>query len=299
MIRILKDTVIDAMSPDNAPVARCASGETVVFETRDCYDDGVTSSERPLGDREDLLANPATGPLYVEGAEKGDVLKVEILDIKLRSWGVMRSSIEDGAFADKYDVRSAEIFDLSDGLIHFDDKLSIDIEAMIGVIGTAPESGSVPTVTPGSHGGNMDCRKICEGAVLYLPVNVDGGLLTMGDLHARMGDGEVFICGVETAGEVTVRVTVLKGCTLPTPFLSSDGSVMTIQSADDLDAAGNLAIKKMFGFVKEATGNDDLKTGMLMSLLCNMAICQIVDPQLTVRAEFPLSALEKYGYRLP
>ena len=74
---------------------------------------------------------------------------------------------------------------------------------------------------------------------------------------------------------------------------------MTIQSADDLDAAGDLAIKKMFKFVGEATGNDDLKTGMLMSLLCNMVVCQIVDPQLTVRAEFPLEVLQKYGYKLP
>lgn len=299
MLYITKETVNDIMKWDNKPAGYCKSGETVVFETRDCYDNTITSSERPLGAREGL-SNPVTGALYVEGAEVGDILKVEIEDIKLRSWGVMRSSPTAGVFHEKYEKREAIIFQVKDNKIYFDDKLILDADPMIGVIGTAPiEKEGIPTTTPGKHGGNMDCKKIVKGSTIYLPVNVKGGLLSMGDIHALMGDGEVFICGLEIAGEITVKVSVLKNIKLPTPFLYSRGKVMSIQSAEDLDKAGDMAAKEMFEFVKEATKQNDVRTGMLMSLLSDMAVCQVVDPLLTVRVEFPLDVLEKYGYKLP
>jgi amidase len=299
MLYITKETVNDIMKWDNKPAGYCKSGETVVFETRDCYDNTITSSERPLGDREGL-SNPVTGALYVEGAEVGDILKVEIEDIKLRSWGVMRSSTTAGVFHEKYKKREAIIFQVKNNKIYFDDKLILEADPMIGVIGTAPiEKEGIPTTTPGKHGGNMDCKKIVKGSAIYLPVNVKGGLLSMGDIHALMGDGEVFICGLEIAGEITVKVSVLKNIKLPTPFLYSRGKVMSIQSAEDLDKAGDMAAKEMFEFVKEATKQNDVRTGMLMSLLSDMAVCQVVDPFLTVRVEFPLEALEKYGYKLP
>lgn len=299
MLYITKETVNDIMKWDNKPAGYCKSGDTIVFETRDCYDNTITSSERPLGDREGL-SNPVTGALYVEGAEVGDILKIEIEDIKLRSWGVMRSSPTAGVFHEKYEKREAIIFEVKDNKIYFDDKLILDADPMIGVIGTAPvEKEGIPTTTPGKHGGNMDCKKIVKGSTIYLPVNVKGGLLSMGDIHALMGDGEVFICGLEIAGEITVKVSVLKNIKLPTPFLHSRGKVMSIQSAKDLDKAGDMAAKEMFEFVKEATKQDDVRTGMLMSLLSDMAVCQVVDPLLTVRVEFPLDVLEKYGYKLP
>ena len=299
MLYITKATVNDIMKWDNKPAGYCKSGDTIVFETRDCYDNTITSSERPLGDREGL-SNPVTGALYVEGAEVGDILKVEIEDIKLRSWGVMRSSTTAGVFHEKYKKREAIIFQVKNNKIYFDDKLILEADPMIGVIGTAPiEEEGIPTTTPGKHGGNMDCKKIVKGSAIYLPVNVKGGLLSMGDIHALMGDGEVFICGLEIAGEITVKVSVLKNIKLPTPFLYSRGKVMSIQSAEDLDKAGDMAAKEMFEFVKEATKQNDVRTGMLMSLLSDMAVCQVVDPLLTVRVEFPLEALEKYGYKLP
>lgn len=299
MLYITKETVNDIMKWDNKPAGYCKSGDIVVFETRDCYDNTVTSSERPLGDREGL-SNPVTGALYVEGAEVGDILKIEIEDIKLRSWGVMRSSTTAGVFHEKYEKREAIIFQVKDNKIYFDDKLILEADPMIGVIGTAPiEKEGIPTTTPGKHGGNMDCKKIVKGSIIYLPVNVKGGLLSMGDIHALMGDGEVFICGLEIAGEITVKVSVLKNIKLPTPFLYSRGKVMSIQSAEDLDKAGDMAAKEMFEFVKEAAKQDDVRTGMLMSLLSDMAVCQVVDPLLTVRVEFPLDVLEKYGYKLP
>ncbi len=299
MLVIGRDNVRDILDKDVEPAAGCSSGDTVVFETRDCYDDGVVCEERPLGDKEDALENPATGPLYVREALPGDVLKVEILDIIPRSWGVMRSSPVAGVFREDFTGRTARIFSLENGKTVFDEKLTLELDTMIGVIGTAPAGTGITTDTPGSHGGNMDCKKIVRGSVLYLPVSVPGALLSMGDLHGLMGDGEVMICGLETGGEVTVRVTVVKACCLPTPFLYCRGDVMTIQSAETLDEAGDMAAKAMKDFIKRAAGKDDFEAAMLMSLLSNMAVCQVVDPLKTVRAEFPLKVLETYGYHLP
>ncbi len=303
MLRIDKSHVEGILDKGVKPAARCNSGETVVFETRDCYDDGVVSEERPLGDKEAPLENPATGPLYVEGAEPGDILKVEIQDIRLRDWGVMRSSTSCGLFYEDYTERIARIFPIlreeKGWKIRFDEKLSLSLEPMIGVIGTAPGGAGITTDTPDSHGGNMDCRKIGAGTTLYLPVQAEGALLSIGDLHGLMGDGEVFICGLETGGEVTVRVTVLKDAALPTPFLVCGDQVMTIQSAGTLEEAGALAAKAMKAFVEQAAGKTPFEAGMLMSLVGQMEVCQVVDPLKTVRMEFPLSVLQSYGYQLP
>ncbi len=308
ILTITSEHVSGILTKNAAPAAFCRNGDTVVFETRDCYDDAVVSEERPLGDKTNPIENPATGPLYVEGAQPGDVLKVEILDIRLRDWGVMRSSTMCGVFHEDFTERTARIFPIcgeADGsgqYIVFDGCLNIPLDPMIGVIGTAPVGEGVTTDTPHSHGGNMDCHKIMKGSTLYLPVNTPGALLSMGDLHALMGDGEVFICGLEIAGRVTVRVSVVRGAkaaALPTPFLFCRGRVMTIQSAATLDAAGDAAARAMKEFVKKAAGKDNFEAGLLMSLLSDMAVCQVVDPLKTVRVEFPFDVLEKYGYRLP
>ena len=144
----------------------------------------------------------------VEGAQTGDILKVEIIRIETADKGVMIDGPGEGVLKDIIKKPSTRIFEIGDGYVRFNDRLSFPVKPMIGVIGTAPAGKGIPTGTPGPHGGNMDCKKITEGATVYLPVNTEGALLAMGDLHAVMGDGEVGVCGVETAGRVTVKVTV-------------------------------------------------------------------------------------------
>lgn len=298
VIEIGREHVIGELSDLNPAVQCCQNGDTVVFHTRDCYDDSVVSeSSDPLARK---FANPATGPLYVNGAVKGDILKVEILDIEVASTGVMRTSVTDGGLSGIIQKKEVRIFSIEKGFIAFDSKLSLAIDPMIGVIGTTPENGkSVGTETPGEHGGNMDCRLIRKGSTLYLPVNYDGALLAMGDLHALMADGEVMICGMECRGKVTLTVQVIKAVKLPTPFLLDEGFVMTIQSALTLDAAARLASEKMHTFIMEACAVSINKAAMLMSLLSHMTICQVVDPLKTVRMSFPLAVLQEYGFRLP
>ena len=296
MLTIHIDTKIHKMDKNNIPVATANSGDTVCFETLDCFGCQLQSENDLLGGLDWSNINPATGPLYIEGAEAGDVLKVEILKIELDDHGVMVDAPGEGVTGMAVKNETTKILPVSDGMVKFNDKLSFPIKPMIGVIGTAAAGEGVDTGTPGAHGGNMDCTQIGEGASLYLPVNVKGALLAMGDLHALMGDGEVEVCGVEIAGAVTVRVTVLKNCALPTPFLVNEEKFMSIFSADTVDEACVGATMAMHGFLMNELGMNEHEAGMLLSVTGNLRICQIVDPEKTCRMELPLMVSKAYGY---
>lgn len=300
MLRITADHVVYKMSGKNAPAARAESGSTVVFETLDCFENQITKESQLLSGIDWDHINPATGPLYVEGAEPGDLLKVEILDLRLAPQGTMTAMPGEGTVGGQLTQEKTRIIPVDSGKAKFSDKVELDLSPMIGVIGTAPAGGEeIPTGTPGTHGGNMDNRRIGKGAVLYFPVNVPGALLAMGDLHALMSDGEVLICGLEIPGEVEVRVEVVKGKALPVPVVCVDGVVMTVASAPTLDQAAEDATCRMMDMITQNSALDPQDTGMLLSLKGELRICQIVDPMKTARMEFPLDILGTYGFRLP
>ena len=170
--------------------------------------------------------------------------------------------------------------------------VELETKNMIGVIGVAPaDKEGVLTVTPGSHGGNMDCTRITEGSTILFPVEAPGALLAMGDLHAVMGDGEVFGYGMEVSGEVTVRVSVIKNANIEQPTLIEGGDVMTVASGETLERATENALTSMYHLV-DATGMDRSQAGILMSCRCDLAICEIVNPLYTVRATMPRSMVK-------
>ena len=169
---------------------------------------------------------------------------------------------------------------------------------MIGVIGTAPAgSAEIETGTPGEHGGNMDCNQIGENCTLYLPVNVPGALLAMGDVHAVMGNGEVCVCGVEIPARITVTVHVVKGKKLPVPFLVTPEHFMTIYSAGNLDEAARGAALRMRSFLIDELHMGEHEAGFLLSSIGNVQICQCVDPQETCRMEVSRYVTDRYGYQ--
>lgn len=293
---ISSKTKIHIMSRDNTPVAYAKSGDTVRFETLDCFGCQIKSEDQLMEKIDWSNINPATGPLFIEDALPGDVLKVEILNIELDDHGVMIDGPGHGVTGQAVTEETTKIYSVKDGMVQFNEKLSFPVDPMIGVIGTAPVGEGVDTGTPGAHGGNMDCTRIGAGATLYLPVNVNGALLAMGDLHARMGDGEVEVCGVEIAGAVTVKVTVLKNCVLPTPFLVNNEIAAAIYSAESLDDAAVGATMAMHSFLTTELGMNAHEAGMLLSVAGNLRICQIVDPEKTCRMEIPLNIAETYQY---
>jgi len=296
MLTIRTNTKVYKMAKENAPCAYAKSGDTVCFETLDCFGGQLKSEAQKMGGLDWGNINPATGPLYIEGALPGDVLKVEILSIALDDHGVMVHSEGEGVTGGAVKGEVTRILPVENGCAKFNDRLSFPIRPMIGVIGTAPAGEGIATGTPGAHGGNMDCTRIGAGATLYLPVNVEGALLAMGDMHAVMGDGEVGVCGVEIAGSITVRVSVCKECALPTPFLLTDDLAMTICSAKTADEAADAATLAMHSFLMGELGMDGHEAGMLLSAAGDLRVCQVVDPQKTMRMELPRCITRAYGY---
>ncbi len=294
MKHIKKDRVIYAFSRDQSPVMEIEPGEMVVMETDDCIGGQIKSKDDAVVNIDWDRINPATGPVYIRGASAGDTLAVDIHDLKVMDKGVMVAIPGEGALGELISEPESKIITIRDGYVWYNDKVSLPLKPMIGVIGVAPEEGEIPTGTPGFHGGNMDCTLITPASRVFLPVNCAGALLGMGDLHAVMGDGEVVICGVEIAGEVTFSVDIIQGRPLPLPFLETPDVVATIYSAVTTDEAVRGAVHHMAKFLTEQIGLNINDAGMLMSIAGNLKFCQVVDPLKTVRMEFPKNILKKY-----
>lgn len=199
------------------PVATVTAPCSLTVETCDCFNGQVTEDGQPKARLNFSHVNPATGPIVVEGAEPGDVLRVHIRAIRPEKTGALMTAPGAGALPDrvKGDTR---ICPIADGHFTFMG-VELPLNPMIGVIGVAPAGESVPCGTPGDHGGNMDTIGIREGAILRLPVFVKGAYLGLGDLHAAMGDGEVSVTGLEVFGEVDLDLSLEKGASLPCPLL--------------------------------------------------------------------------------
>lgn len=294
MKRIDKEKSVFTMSKEHKPVERISSGETVIFETYDCYTNQIKSENDLFANIKKELNNPATGPLFIEGAEVGDILKIEIVDIKINTSGVMTARPKTGALGEFITKCRSKIIPIQDNLAIFNDKIKIPVNPMIGVIGTAPETEDIPCGTPGRHGGNMDTKLIRKGNTLYLPVFVEGAKLAMGDLHAVMGDGEVSICGVEVPGVVTVTVNVIKGKQEEWPMLETDDAWYALASGKDLDEAADLAMDGMLKFLQNRLPLSKNDIISLLSITGNLEISQVVDPLKTVRMSIPKYVLEAY-----
>ncbi len=295
MYRVPRSQLVYAMSASNPPVLRVEAGASVVFETSDCFENQILSQTTEFQALDWNRINPATGPVYIEGTEPGDILVLHIDRIKVADRGVMLTGPNLGVLGDRLTENSIQILDIHDEQAQFADKFSFPINPMIGVIGTAPAGEAVACGTPGQHGGNMDCKVIREGSTLYLPVNVPGALLALGDLHAVMGDGEVSVCGLEVPGEVTVTITVKKQSTLPLPLVKSSDALYTIASEKTLDEAANSATRQMVHLLTTLGGLKPYEALNLLSLAGNLQICQVVDPLKTVRMELALTYVQHLG----
>lgn len=290
-MRIPRSQHVYSLGPAE-PVARVQAPCTVLFETSDCFCGQVTSPEQTLEQLDFNHVNPATGPVYIEGAMPGDVVRVTVKALRVGASGVVMTAPGAGALPDK--VRGAcAICPISDGHFSFKGK-RLPLRPMIGVIGLAPET-PVNCGTPGNHGGNMDTTSIREGAVLHLPVFVRGGLLCVGDLHAAMGDGEVCVCGLEVAGEVELELALEKGVNLPAPLLNDGKELAFLTSAETVDTALQRSIELMNDWIVKHSDFSPDEALMLMSLVGDARISQVVDPLKTARFVMPVDVLAQYG----
>lgn len=288
-MRISSEHILFEMNASNPPALSVRSGSTVIFETLDCFSNTVKTENDLVSSIDFNQVNPATGPLYIEDALPGDVLKVTIDAIQLAKQGVIVTAPGLGRLADQIEKEETIVCPVTDTYVDFKG-IHIPLRKMIGVIGTAPAGHGVNTGTPDTHGGNLDTTRMTEGATLYLPVNVEGALLAMGDLHASMGDGEIMGSGLEIAGEVTVTVEVLKDFNLPLPLIETEDLWITLGSAQNMETASQIAIDNMAQLIMAHSNLTLNQAGMLMSLAGNLHSSQVVNPNVTFRMELPKSA---------
>lgn len=283
MLKISSENKIYQMKKQNPPVASVKSGTEIIFETADCFNNQITSEDQGISKLDWDQINPATGPVYIEGAEVGDILKVEIKEIKMASTGVMAAVPNAGLLGDLVTTSEVKLLKIEDGYVYFNSNIKVPINPMIGVIGVAPAEDGISCGTPDCHGGNMDNKKITTGTTLYFPIFTEGALLAMGDLHAAMGDGEIMVSGVEVAGSVKVKVEVIKGKTIQHPILETQSHYYTIASDKDLLEAVKISTLEMQKLVMEKLNLSFNESGMLLSMAGDAEIAQVVDPLLTAR----------------
>lgn len=287
---ISKDTHFFALDKNNLPVAQVDLPCELTLETLDCFSEQINRPEDTLEILDFERVNPATGPVFLNGIKAGDVISVTIKAIRVKSPGKMVAAPDAGVLGSLIKHSETLIIPIEGDIAYFKD-LQLPLTPMIGVIGIAPNGAGVPCGTPGSHGGNMDCTLIKPGSVLYLPVQVDGGLFALGDLHAVMGDGEIMVSGVEVSGEVDVVISKVDNWEISNPVVQTEKELAFIASALTLDQAIETATIEMAQFMTRRSSLSLNEAGMLMSACGNAQICQIVDPLKTARFSMPLSVL--------
>ncbi len=280
----LNALVDSVLGPHTPPIATVIPGEEVKVETWDALT---------------RVTNPVTGPLEIEGAQPGDTLIVDIIDIELPEYGT--TAIIPGFGALEGWLRLLEprtkTSEIRDGKIHYttDDGKIIEIEAapFIGTIGVSPENEAITTLSPGRHGGNMDCPDVKPGNRLMLPVFRSGAIFSLGDVHAVQGDGEICGTAVEISAVVTLKFTLKKGQKINWPRVESSEEIMTVCSARPLEDAARLAYRELVDWMASDYGWGREDAYMFLSLVAKARIAQIVDPLYTVVAKLKKSYLRR------
>ena len=298
MLSLTKDHRVFSFSGEAEPALTVRAGTVVRLETADCFDEQVQAPGDVL-DAIDLdRVNPATGPIYVDGAHPGDVLSVLVESIDVSRQGVMVVSPEFGVLRDRFPEQVHRIVRIEDGTARIARGIAVPLRPMIGVIGVAPAGAPVSTAVPGAHGGNMDTRLIGAGTVVYLPIAHEGALFAAGDLHAAMGDGEICGTGVEVSGSITLRLDVRSDLRIEEPVLETTDHVVTIASAETLDAAAEAATRHMAALLTQRLGLSLEVATMLMSAGGDLQVSQVVDPLRTARFALPKATIAGLGDEL-
>lgn len=298
MVELGDEKVLYAFDKTLEPALVVPSGTTVRVRTKDCFGNQVQRPEDELDEIDWDHINPATGPIFVEGAVPGGALKVTIDAIEFDEQTASCTGKDEGVCGDRFDAWSTHLCQIDGNDLVWDETLRIPLRPMIGVIGVAPAGEAVNCGTPGSHGGNMDNTAITAGATLYFPVYTDGALFGCGDMHAAMGDGEISVSGAEAAGWATVTLEALPELALVDPVIENATHLGIIASAESLDAAADRAVHEMVDLICGRTGKPADEVVMLLSLVADVQVCQMVDPEKTVRFMVPKYVLDSLGFKL-
>ena len=303
----------------NEPAVHVKPGDDVIATTVDAGGHDMNGDPLPPERKQTIPgtslreSNPLVGPVYVDGAEPGDTMVIEIQRISLNRstaysrigphlgslteevpgrWFLLNEPLDTTFYHWAIDLeRNVGILDLPKSKMG---RAEIPLHPFLGSIGVAPRFGRVEmSLTPGEYGGNMDCVETREGSTLYLPVFAKGGYLAFGDIHAAQGDGE--LCGValETTAEVRLRLNIIKGRSIGWPRIEDKDWIMTACSSRPLMEAYKLAHYEMVEWLCSDHGFDRWEALQMLSQVGRCRVGNVVDPNYTVVAKYPKKHLSR------
>jgi amidase len=286
MKRIARDSPQYSLDSRHEPVAAVSLGDSFLVETHDCRTGTITREDQVEELRDTRFVNPATGPIMVHGVSAGDTICIRIEAVTVnQGLGLMvtRPGTTGLNLTSEPQLRIINVTErLADA-----GSFQVELSPMVGLIGVAPPAEPVSTFFGGEHGGNMDTRLIGTGSSVYLPAYFDGGLLYFGDMHAAMGDGEVFLSGVEVAGLIQASVHRAGDWSLRTPLVETEDTLAVLGCGKNLDEAANSALAKA-GDILMAGGLAGVDAGYLMSVAGHLRISQYLPGAGVIHCRFEL-----------
>jgi amidase len=258
-IRLEEKDYSYVFSPYARPVATVSPGETVVLYAEDAAGGRLHSPEQDPTTIS-KYSNPQVGPLYIEGAEPGDTLKIKIVNIeRARDWAVSCFKKYLGGLVSTPTTRMLHeplpqmvfIYKYAEGMFRYNDRLKFPWEPFLGTIATAPEIEAISSFTPFSQGGNMDVPDVKVGNTIYLPVCISGAYFYTGDCHAKQGQGEVCGSALEISARVTLTFELIKNKVIKWPRIESPDELMCVGSAKPMEDAARIAYCELLEWLEE------------------------------------------------
>lgn len=295
---LTKDQTHNKFSRTIEPVLTVPSGAVIEAFTEEASDEQF-APDSEVSALETLSfdpIHPVTGPVYVEGAEPGDVLKVTLHKIELMDWGWTAIVPGFGFLADDFTEPYLKTFKLSKDMseVAFNEKINVPLRPFPGVMAVAPDTDEMlSTIPPRANGGNMDDPNIVEGTTVYFPVFVEGALFSIGDTHAAQGMGEVCGTAIEAPMRIIYEVEVLKGGrALKEPEYETDDYYAVTAFAETLDEAAKKAVRYMVDYLVSEHGLTENDAYALCSLAGDLKIAEVVDvPHMLVAMHMSKSVL--------
>jgi amidase len=282
--------------PYAEPVMRVRPGDVVEVETEDAFGGAIKSvDDKPTEVLTMPFVNPQCGPIAVEGAQKGDVLCVRIVEIVPRGPQPAGTSalipefgglVGTGATAMLNDPLPERVmkYEVTEQGVRFNDRITLPYEPFIGTLGVSPEIEAISSLTPDYYGGNMDLPDMAPGAIAYFPINREGALLYVGDCHGTQGDGELCGVAVEIPTTTTLHVDLIKGWGIAWPRLENDRFIMSIGSARPMEDAARIAYRDLIHWLVADYGFDKLEAYFLLTQAGRVRLGNMVDPKYTLGA---------------
>ncbi|BCF93284.1 MULTISPECIES: acetamidase/formamidase family protein [Paraburkholderia] len=292
----LQKTFHYTIGPYSTPVLHVKPGDRVVVDTRDAFEGKIKNeTDKPSEVLTVPFLNPQNGPIMIEGAEKGDVVAVYIEKMAPRgddphgfccmipNFGGLTGTDYTALLNEPLPevVRKIKIDEEN---VYWSKRNTLPYKPHIGTLSLSPELDSINSLTPDSHGGNMDVPDMGPGSITYLPVRSPGGRLFIGDAHACQGDGEVCGTAVEYQSTTTVRVDLIKKWKIDWPRLENEDALMSIGSARPLEDATRIAYRELVLWMAAEYGFDKWDAYMMLSQVGKVRLGNFVDPKYTVGA---------------